>query len=612
MAVAQVPPPSLLRRIINQIRPYRGLLAAILVLDLVSIPLTLLLPVPVKLAVDSLTGSQSVPQFARHVFPVSWRAETIELFLAAGLMLGVGILQHVQGFANWCLQTYTGEKLVLDFRSQLFHHVQRLSLSYHDKQGSSDPTYRIQYDAPSIAFIAVRGAIPCVTQILTLAGMLYVSARIDFELAMIALAAAPALFLLTRKFSSHLRQQWTEVRDRDSLAMSVLQEVLNSVRVVKAFGQEEREHGRFMKHSGKYMRGQLRLTLLQASFYVFVGMTIVIASVAGLYLGVRHVRAGILTIGELLMVLAYMGKLYEPLGMVSSKWGELQSSIVSVGRAFALLDEVPEVVEKPSAIAVRRASGAIEFRKVSFHYHPEKRILQDISFKISPGTHVGICGRTGVGKTTLITLLTRMYDPLSGAILLDGIDLRDYKLKPLRDQFTIVLQEPVLFSTTIGENIAYARAGASESDIIAAAKAANAHEFIMRLPDGYNTEAGQRGQRLSGGERQRISLARAFLKNAPIVILDEPTSSVDLRTEAGIVESTEALIRGRTTFIIAHRPSTLQHCDVQFELKNGKLVQPKDLSSAAAAAFGIATGLNSGRVTAKLLDSHSPAVPVGD
>ncbi|MFB3915485.1 MAG: ABC transporter ATP-binding protein [Terriglobales bacterium] len=582
------------------------------ILDLLSIPLTLLLPVPLKLAVDSLTGSQSVPQVAQRFFPASWSLETIELLLAAGLMLAVGLLQHVLGFANWCLQTYTSERLVLDFRSQLFHHVQRLSLSYHDKQGSSDPSYRIQYDAPAIAFIAVRGAIPCLTQLLTLAGMLYVSARIDFELAMIALAAAPFLFLLTRKFSTRLRRQWIDVKDRDSRAMAVVQEVLNSVRVVKVFGQEEREHGRFMKHSGKYMRGQLELTLLQANFYVFVGMTIAVASVTGLYLGVGHVRAGVLTIGELLMVLTYMGKLYEPLGMVSSKWGELQSSLVSVGRAFALLDEVPEVAEKPSAAMVRKAAGAITFRNVSFHYHPEKPVLRDISFEISPGTHVGICGRTGVGKTTLITLLTRLYDPVSGAILLDGIDLRDYKLKALRDQFTIVLQEPVLFSTTIGDNIAYARSGASESDVIAAAKAANAHEFIMRLPDGYNTEVGHRGQRLSGGERQRISLARAFLKSAPIVILDEPTSSVDLRTEAGIVEATEALIKGRTTFIIAHRTSTLQHCDVQFELNNGKLVCVKDLSTIAPAALAAAAGLSSKANLGTLLKTSGALVPAGD
>ncbi len=320
------------------------------------------------------------------------------------------------------------------------------------------------------------------------------------------------------------------------------------------------------------MRGQVHLALVQSSFYVLVGLTIVCASAVGLFLGVHHVRAGILTVGDLLLVMTYLGKLYEPLAMLSGKWVEVQAAFVSVGRAFALLDEVPEVVQRADARPLERAAGAIEFRNLSFYYDKRKPILHDVSLRFRPGAHVGILGRTGTGKTTLVSLLTRLYDPTGGSILLDGVDLRDYRLADLRDQFSIVLQEPVLFSTSIAENIAYTRPTACRADVIRAAKLANAHEFIMRLPNGYDTQVGARGMSLSGGERQRISLARAFLKDAPILILDEPTSSVDVETAAGIVEATEMLMRGRTTFIITHRASTLEHCEMQFELKSGRLV----------------------------------------
>jgi ATP-binding cassette, subfamily B, bacterial len=286
---------------------------------------------------------------------------------------------------------------------------------------------------------------------------------------------------------------------------------------------------------------------------------------------VLHVRSGTLTLGELLMVMAYLAQLYGPLATVTKKVAELQSSLASAVRAFSLLDEVPDVAERPDARPISRASGAVVFRNVSFAYEKCRPVLRGISFELSPGARVGIMGATGAGKTTLASLLTRFYDPSAGQILLDGIDLRDYKLADLRNQFAIVLQEPVLFSASIAENIAYARPGASDREIVAAAKQANAHEFIGTLPQAYDTQVGERGMRLSGGERQRISLARAFLKDAPILILDEPTSAVDTRTEAAILEAMERLMRGRAAFIIAHRLSALKHCDPVLLIKDGGL-----------------------------------------
>jgi len=272
-------------------------------------------------------------------------------------------------------------------------------------------------------------------------------------------------------------------------------------------------------------------------------------------------------------VMAYLSQLYEPLKTISKKSASLQSHLASAERAFALLDHPPDVSERPNARRLVRATGAVAFRHVSFAYDGGSGVLHDVSFDVEPGTRVGVIGATGAGKTTLVSLLTRFYDPTEGQILLDGVDLREYRLADLRDQFAIVLQDPVLFSTSIGENIAYGRPGASDEEIVAAARAAGAHDFIVRSRQEYESRVGERGMQLSGGERQRIALARAYLKNAPILILDEPTSSVDLRTEAVILEALERLMRGRTTFLITHRASALTACDMRLQLERGRLVE---------------------------------------
>ncbi|HLD50099.1 MAG TPA: ABC transporter ATP-binding protein, partial [bacterium] len=291
-----------------------------------------------------------------------------------------------------------------------------------------------------------------------------------------------------------------------------------------------------------------------------------------LYFGVRHVQEGKISLGQLLMIMSYLAQLYAPIRAISTKSADIQASLASAERALALLDRVPDVADRPHAAAIARSSGHITFSKVSFCYEPDRPVLNGISFDILPGSRVGIAGHTGAGKTTLMSLLTRFYDPTQGEILIDGIDLRDCKLADLRNQYAIVLQDAVLFSTSIAENIAYARPGASEKEIIAASKAAHAHEFISGFPQGYETKVGERGMKLSGGERQRISLARAFLKDAPILILDEPTSSIDVKTETLILDAMEKLMQGRTTFMIAHRLSTLEHCDVRLNLENGRLI----------------------------------------
>ncbi len=420
-------------------------------------------------------------------------------------------------------------------------------------------------------YIFIQGAVPFLSSAISFSVMACVIARIDWELAVIALLLSPALFLLARSSGRRARSGWHEVKELDSSAMSVLQEALSSVRVVKAFAQEAREDARFFDRSTKRMRGQMRLAGVQAGFHSLIGLTIAIGTAATLLIGVNHVRAGLLTLGDLLIAMAYMAQLYEPLRMVSSRIPEFQSWLVSADRAFSLLEETPEVRNRPHARPLAKAAGNVAFHDVTFAYMPSRPVLRDVCFEAAAGSRVGILGPSGSGKSTLVGLLARFYDADAGEVRLDGVEIRDYRLADLRNQFAFVLQEPVLFSTSVAENIAYGRPQASRQEIMDAAQAADAHEFIMKLPQGYDTELGERGARLSGGERQRISLARAFLKDAPILILDEPTSSVDIRTEAGIMEATEKLMQGRTTFMIAHRLSTLENCDLLLVLENGRL-----------------------------------------
>jgi len=498
------------------------------------------------------------------------------------------LLVSVQGLAAWWLQTYTGEKLVWDFRARLLHHVQRLPLVFHDRYGSTDSVYRIQHDAPAIQYVTIQGLVPLLTALFTLVAMIVVTARMDLILSLVALAITPILFFLSLGCSRIVRQRSQTVRVLDSSAMSVIQEVVGTIRVIKAFGQENREHARFIRRSAERMSQQLRLSIQQALFNVLIGLTIALGTAGALYFGVHHVRAGTLTIGSLLMIMAYIAQVYQPLQTLTTKVTDLQVWLTSLERIFQLLDQQPEIAEYDSARKLVAARGDFQFENVSFAYDGSGRGLENVSFEIPAGTRVGIVGSTGAGKSTLLNLLMRFYDPTSGTVLLDGRDIREYRIADLRKQFAVVLQEPVLFASSIAENIGYGKPEATDEEIIEAAKASASHEFILNLPEGYDTSVGERGSRLSGGERQRISLARAFLRNSPILILDEPTSSVDVHTEAAILEAIERLMAGRTTFMIAHRLTTLKSCDLLLVLEQGRLVEVKDSTTEVwAQAAGI-------------------------
>ena len=543
--------------------------ALIVVVDLLAVPLALLAPLPLKIAVDNAIGGQPLPAWLSQWVPTQGLGSM--LAVAVALVVVLAVVSQAQRSAAWLLQTWTGERVVLGFRAELFRRTQRLSMTYHDQRGIADSLYRIQYDASAVQWVAVYGLAPLLTAVGTLVGIFAVMWSMDAALAVVALAVMPPLWFLTVIFGRTVRQRWHRQKELESATTSVLQEVLGGLRVVKAFGQEEREELRYLDRAGHEVRANLSVVRAQVVFYSCTALVLACGGAAALWIAVRQVQAGQLTLGQLTMVMAYLTQLYAPLESLTHKYTELQSSLAGAERAFALLDEQVDVQDRPDAMPMAHARGEIELRDVHFAYTPASAVLAGASAHIAAGTRVGIVGRTGAGKTTLVNLITRFQDPTGGTLLLDGIDLRDIKLDDLRRQFAIVLQEPVLFSTSIGENIAYGRPDATPAQIEAAAQAADAHEFIAAMPQGYATPVGERGMMLSGGQRQRIALARAFLKDAPILIMDEPTSSVDLKTEASIIQAMERLMVGRTTFIVAHRLATLAHCDVVYAVENGRL-----------------------------------------
>ena len=561
------------RRLAREVRPWWGVIGASFLTSMLAAPFALLLPLPLKIAVDSVIGDYPLPGFLLAFLPEGFATSgTAVVPVAIGLVLVVALFDQIRGFCSTMLASYAGEQLLLGFRARLFTHVQRLSFTYHDSKGTTDSLYRIQNDTYSFQWILLNSVTPLIGASFTLVGMIVVLGSLEWRLAVVALVICPLLMLITSVSRNRMHRGWETAKKLESGALTVVHEALTGLRVVKAFGQEDREYRRFLRQSQQGRTARMRLAFVQSSSRMLFAMTTAAGTALVLLIGVGRVHSGDLTIGNLVLAMGYLAQLYLPVQLISDTIAAMQGGLVSAARVFAVLDEVPDVLERPEARPIHRARGELSFQNLSFTYpgtsHP---VLLDASLEIPAGTRLGIKGVTGAGKTTLINLLSRFYDPSQGQLLLDGIDLRDYRIADLRRQFAVVLQEPVLFSSTIAENIAYARPEATRDEIVQAATAAHAHEFITQLPAGYETLVGERGMRLSGGERQRISLARAFLTDAPVLILDEPTSSVDVATETVIMDSMEKLMIGRTSLMIAHRLTTLRHCDTVVELANGQL-----------------------------------------
>jgi len=556
----------------EDLRPYLWPLVVLLIVSLLAVPMTLIFPLPIKLLVDSVLGSQPLPGYLT-IFVGSQVSKTLALWLAISILMATAVLTYLQNLVNVWYSNKVGNRMTLDVRARLFRQMQRLSVAYHDTMGAADSAYRTLNDAPMLRSFGIDSLIPLTTSILTLGAMILVMVFLDWELALIALLVSPLMFLLTFVFRPRIRAGWRKFRASESAAMAVAQESLGASRLVKSYGQEERKNRELVSHYDASLSASLKVQVDSAVYSLFVGILTAAGLAAVLYIGIGHVQAGIgnLTLGSLLVVNYYVTQLYGPLRNVGQSILEIQMSLTGVERYRAVLDEKPDVPELPNAIPLARARGNIAFRNVSFAYTKDHPVLHDITFELPSGNRLGVVGPTGSGKTTLSTLLLRLFDPTEGVITLDDLDLKDYKLADLRNQYAVVHQETVLFSTSVAENIRFAKPNATMDEVIAAATAAKAQDFITNLPNGYDTLVGERGMKLSGGERQRISLARAFLKDAPILILDEPTSSLDVHTESAILDTIQELMKGRTTIMIAHRPSTLRDCNMILVLEDGRV-----------------------------------------
>jgi ABC-type multidrug transport system fused ATPase/permease subunit len=561
------------RRLLRYVRPYKLMMAGVVGFSVLQSLLGLIGPWPFKFLIDSGLGHHRLPGFIRSLFPflVGHRVAIVVFSLLVGTLLWLvgGAMSTVSDY----MKNRVNRGLVVDYRTDLFSHLQRLSFSYHDRHPVGDSMYRVNSDTWFLSTLVWGNFRHVLTSVITFVGMLVILLELDWVLALVALAFVPivytAIAITTRRFMVRSRR----IKEADSAASSIVQEVLTSLKVVKAFGQEEREDRRFADQSQTTLRETIALSLREDVFGMGLGLVTNLNRGVVTLIAAIQVIQGHLTIGELLVVQSYVSQLQGPVSTIGETLTDMQMSLVSALRTIEVLDEEPDVKERPGALAPASVSGAVAVENVSFAYPDGPLVLRDVSLAAMPGEVVALVGPTGAGKTTLANLLCRFYDPAAGRVTLDGIDLRDLSLRTLRDSVALVLQEPVLFAGTVATNVAYGRPDAPLEDVVRAAQAAGAHDFIMALPDGYDTDIGQRGSRLSGGERQRLSVARAFLKDAPVLILDEPTSSVDSRTELLILDALDRLMAGRTTFIIAHRLSTVRRADQIVVVSDGAVAE---------------------------------------
>jgi ATP-binding cassette, subfamily B, bacterial len=535
-----------------------------------SVAVGLLLPWPLKIVVDSVLGSRPLPALLNDWFGGADRVTLLMLAVLAGLTFT--LLVNGLSVAMSYLNTRLEQGIILDFRSDLFHHAERLSVAYRDHVSTGRLIYAINFESIAAGRL-VMALQPLGQGVLTMVGMAWITFRIDHMLALLSVVVVPVLYYAIGYYATHMQPRLMQVKGLEADALSVIHDAMMMVPVVTAFGREDHELSRFRRHSLTTLRARVGITVRQTLFSLCVNMTTATGTALVLGAGSYQALRGRLTAGDLLVVLAYVAAVYKPLESISYTLGSLQDNLTGLRMGFHVLDTKPVIEEARDAVSVPRIAGSVRFEDVSFSYPGRVDTLKRISFDVLPGQVVAVVGPTGAGKTTLASLIPRFYDPMSGRILIDGRDIRELTLKSLRDHISIVPQEPLLFSGTIADNIRYGRLDATMDEVVAAATAANVHDFIVRLSQGYETQVGERGVRLSGGERQRLCVARAFLKNATILILDEPTASIDSRTEGVILDALDTLMMGRTTFMIAHRLSTVRHADVILVMDGGAIVE---------------------------------------
>jgi ATP-binding cassette subfamily B protein len=554
------------RRVLRYYQPFLPGTLFALAVSLVGIVANLLKPWPFKFIVDEILPNGSA---FRATHP-DWR-RYIPL-----LCLAVVVLQVVWGLIN-LVTSYIfvkiGLQALLKLRTELYAYLQSLSLKFHDARRSADSSFRVAYDSQSIQTIYNKGFTNIFGSVITLIGTFLIMLRLDWELTLLSLGIVPLMIGAIYFFAHRIRVESTSIQERDSALLAQTQEGLSAIRMVHAFGREDFEVSQFQQSAQLSLRANLRLTLTNVKSALVISTLMALGTAAMYYLGTLHVLSGTLTLGTLTVFLAYLAMLYQPLQELTNTAWAMEGATAGAQRCFEVLDRPDEIRDAPDAVAITQTNAAIAFDHVRFAYDEKQPVLDDINLTIAPNQIVALVGGTGAGKSTFLSLVPRFYDPTAGVVKLDDRDLRTITKKSLRAQIAIVLQDTLLFSTTIRENIAYGRPDATEEEIHEAARRAQAESFIENLPNGYDSPVGERGGRLSVGQRQRIGIARAFLKDAPILLLDEPTSALDPTTEAAIMETIKELMHGRTTLIVTHRLATIHGVDQIVVLEHGHIVE---------------------------------------
>jgi len=556
------------------LRPHRGMLALAFIAVLGEAGTDLLEPWPLKIVFDYVFGTKHMPAWMAALIGGTFGLTKVDILHFAILaVIVIAVAGALSAYAEKYLTTSVGQWVMHDLRGVLYHHIQRLSLAYHDHKSTGDLISTVTADIDSIQDFISQALLGILVNVLTLVGMLAVMFYLNWRFTLIALSITPFLFLVVYTYTHRIKQASRALRKKEGEVVSVVAEVLGSIRVVKAFAREDYEEARLAQQSLENVEIALRARSLKAKLAPVVQVIVAVGTCLVLWYGVNLVLTEQMTSGSLLVFLLYLGKMYKPMRDLSKMTDTMSKAAVGYERIRAVIETENEVHNLPGAKKAPGLKGAIEFEHVDFGYDKRYPTLTDVNLKVEPGQLAALVGPTGAGKSTITGLIGRFYDPQKGVVKIDGKDIRNYKMKSLRRQMSFVLQETLLFRAPVWQNIAYGKPEATREEILRAAELANADEFIKKMPQQYDTMVGEKGVTLSGGQRQRIAIARAIIRNSPILILDEPTSGLDAASEELVFEALGRLMAGRTTIVIAHRLATIRRADVIFVIDHGTIVE---------------------------------------
>jgi len=556
------------------LQPHSPALIAALIAVLGETLADILEPWPIKVVVDSLLQHKKLPGWiGAFVLRFFGENQMALLNFAVAAVASIAVVGAISSYVEKYLTTSIGQWVTHDLRRAVYNHIQRLSLAEYGETRTGDLITRITSDVASVQDFITSALLGIIVNVLTLVGMIGVMLYVNWRFTLIALSIAPVLFVVVYYYTREIKRASRAVRKTESELTSVVQEVLSSIRVVKAFAREDYELQRFETQSLENVEIALRARSVKAKLSPIVDVIVAVGTCLVLGYGARLAIAGKLSAGVLIVFLLYLGKMYKPMRDLSKMTDTVSKAMVGYERIQEVLGIESQVHDLPKARRAPKFKGKIEFEHVDFGYQSDSPVLKDISFTIEPGQMAAFVGPSGMGKTTIISLIPRFYDPSSGVVKIDGHDIRGYTQKSLREQISFVLQDTLLFRASVWENIAYGKPGASRAEIMKAAELANAHEFIEKMPEGYDTMVGERGVSLSGGQRQRIAIARAIIRDTPILILDEPTSGLDAASAQTVIEALDRLMKGRTSILVAHHLATIQHADIVLVIKDSEIVE---------------------------------------